>query len=255
MSSPLTFGIHVIRNQESFSALDAQAKTEDKRLVLVKYKNEYAVRVLPKQSLIARALSSIFGTTARQEKRLRDFAASLPRVEGTQRQVAQALGDLIKGEKDKHPLIERAGALQKEFGLDPNSVEVIASALQFHDDSIAEGNSVAALLTDAEAFSLYRYNTTDKEAILQAANEKDLSLIYPRTQKFLDHIRHAIGQLDALGLDAGIPLDPKEIQVIKKADPLIQELEAKLHSLGRADKALDLAPPDKPARAKALAEP
>ena len=258
MTSPLTFGVHLVRNQETYSALEQQAKTENKRLVLVKYKNQYAVRVLPRQGAIARVLSGVFGATARQEKKLRDFAANLPHLSGTQQQVAQALSGLVQGEKGKRTLAERASLIQKEFFLDADSLPVITAALQFNDESIAEGNSVAALLTDAELFSIYQYNTTSqKPSILQGAKESNPQLISASTQKYLNHIRHAIDQVEALGLGDALIDAKQQIGQARPYYPYLAELKGVLKAQGLTAEELasESKAPEKPPRQRQLAEP
>jgi hypothetical protein len=199
--------------------------------VLVKYKNEYAVRVLPKQGVLARALSSLFGTTARQERQLRDFAATLPSGGANQQQVAQALGDAIKGDKSKQTIAERVLLVQQEFGLTNESNEVTDAFLRFHDERISDGTSASALLTDAEAFSFYQYNTAFKEDILKAATASDSSVVDASAKAYVKHIKRAVEQLTALGLADAIPLDPQGLDAITARDPLLNELKNKLSEL------------------------
>ena len=231
MTAALTLGIHVIKNLESYQDLSNKAQTQDKRLVLVKYKNEYAVRVLPKQGVLARALASLFGTTARQARQLRDFAATLPAAGVHQQQVAQALGDAIKGDKGKQTIAERALLVQQEFGLSHESNDVIDAFLRFHDERISDGINASALLTDAEAFSFYQYNTALKEEILKAATASETSVADSSAKAYVKHIKRAVEQLTALGLADAIPLEQQGLDIITAQDPLLNELKNRLREL------------------------
>lgn len=242
MTTALTLGIHVIKNLESYDDLSQKAKTQEKRLVLVKYKNEYAVRVLPKQGALSRALATLFGTTARQERQLREFAATLPKAGTHQQQVANALGDAIKGEKSKLSIAERSLLVAKHFGLGSESNEVIDAFLRFHDERITDNPTASNLITDAEAFAFYQYNTALKQEILKGASDPNNSAVTETVKACVNHIKRAIEQLTALGLVDAIPLDPEGVDAFSthnsktqepqiKQDPLLQELKTKLHEL------------------------
>jgi hypothetical protein len=173
----------------------------------------------------------LFGTTARQERQLRDFAATLPSGGANQQQVAQALGDAIKGDKSKQTIAERVLLVQQEFGLTNESNEVTDAFLRFHDERISDGTSASALLTDAEAFSFYQYNTACKEDILKAATASDSSLVNASAKAYVKHIKRAVEQLTALGLADAIPLDAQGLNAITAQDPLLNELKNKLREL------------------------